>query len=346
LDQRENLRSAILKCKARLSQIENVLQRPLPTHRDGQRFKVSEDSLLRLHEEKQKLDFKITELEAAMERAMPNDLSRHRRNAACSQNCRGEVSASHDEWESFAKEFEKLMQKELALSADGPRGCLHAHVTFEGTSDMGFWSVSGPSTELTDKFKLLACRAALALRPANGTKPLDHWLRSLYLDLLDQKQKSGKFDELMFATADHQDGIINRLTASSAKYCTRLAVRSINVEASSEAQKPSALHDASKAYSGNDLFRYSDDYRSITFQGEHYVLTPHQALIIQQLHEALLSGIRALSKQMLLSRLGNPSSRLRDSFKTGDGLRLWGKLIVKVKGKHDMYRLNLSNERH
>jgi hypothetical protein len=89
-------------------------------------------------------------------------------------------------------------------------------------------------------------------------------------------------------------------------------------------------------------FVHSDDYRFIKFKGSDYVLTPNQSLAVQILYEALQQGLRGVSNTTLLERLGSPTSRLRDSFRSGDGPKLWNVLIVKIPGTKDVYSLNLS----
>jgi hypothetical protein len=90
------------------------------------------------------------------------------------------------------------------------------------------------------------------------------------------------------------------------------------------------------------IFHHSADYRAIKFKGTDYVLTPNQSLVVQVLHEALKEEISGASSTTLSDRLGTPASRLRDSFRSGDGPRLWKTLIVKVPRTKDMYKLNLS----
>lgn len=88
-------------------------------------------------------------------------------------------------------------------------------------------------------------------------------------------------------------------------------------------------------------FSHSDDYRTIRFAGREYSLTTNQALIIETLNESRKNGHRSVSKETLLSRIGSPQSRLRDSFRSGDGPALWGKLIVKTPKTRDMYTLKV-----
>ena len=92
-------------------------------------------------------------------------------------------------------------------------------------------------------------------------------------------------------------------------------------------------------------FKHSDDYRSITAGGVKYALTTNQALVIEELHRALQKGLSGCSNDHLLERLGNPRSRVRDSFKGGQGPAIWKNLISKVKGSKNMYCLKLPASR-
>jgi hypothetical protein len=83
-------------------------------------------------------------------------------------------------------------------------------------------------------------------------------------------------------------------------------------------------------------FQHSADYRSISFDGQHYTNTSRQAQIIEILHIAFLSGTPDLSDSHILEALDSPSSRLRDSFK---GSELWGTLII--SNRRGTRRLNL-----
>jgi hypothetical protein len=89
----------------------------------------------------------------------------------------------------------------------------------------------------------------------------------------------------------------------------------------------------------DEEFKHSDDFRSIRWMGKEYSLTPQQAQIVQVMYEALVGGTPEISNVHILDRLGNPTSRLRDSFRRTD---LWGdgKLIIPGK-KRGLYRLNL-----
>jgi hypothetical protein len=87
-------------------------------------------------------------------------------------------------------------------------------------------------------------------------------------------------------------------------------------------------------------FLPNEDYRSISVGGEVYRLTKHQALIVKKLHEAHQDENPYVSAAALRKVLKAPTSRLRDSFRSGDFPKFRKKWIVR-KGR-DMYALNLS----
>lgn len=76
-----------------------------------------------------------------------------------------------------------------------------------------------------------------------------------------------------------------------------------------------------------NVFVHSEDYRSITVKGEKYNLTTNQALIIKKLHNAYVKKLGSVSTTVLLTSIEAPRSRLRDSFRSGDGPKVWQKLI-------------------
>ncbi len=65
-NQRENLRNALIKYKAKIAHIERTLNQPRSTMWNGQPVKVIESGLLRLEEERQHLLYKVAELEAEL----------------------------------------------------------------------------------------------------------------------------------------------------------------------------------------------------------------------------------------------------------------------------------------
>lgn len=86
-------------------------------------------------------------------------------------------------------------------------------------------------------------------------------------------------------------------------------------------------------------FVHSDDYRAVTLKGKKYNLTPNQALIVASLHEAHLKRLSGVSKATLLKSIDAPDSRLRDSFRSGDGKTLWKNFVTRVG--RGMYALRL-----
>jgi hypothetical protein len=80
---------------------------------------------------------------------------------------------------------------------------------------------------------------------------------------------------------------------------------------------------------------HSDDYRTISLNGQRLCLTPRQAAIVKLLHqsryyEATTQTIRKKTKCGLI----------HDSFKTGDGPEIWKNVIVHQP--RGFYRLNLT----
>jgi hypothetical protein len=101
-----------------------------------------------------------------------------------------------------------------------------------------------------------------------------------------------------------------------------------------------SVSDTAEQKTASPTFVHSEDYRAITINGRQFSLTTNQALVVQTLHEAYEKGLVGVSVTTLLERIGAPSSRLRDSFRAGEGVELWNILILK-RGR-DMYSLKLS----
>jgi hypothetical protein len=81
---------------------------------------------------------------------------------------------------------------------------------------------------------------------------------------------------------------------------------------------------------------HSDDYRTISFQGQPcYHLTPRQAAIVRVLHQ---SPYCEASSQIIKKQ--TKCGVIRNSFKTGDGPEIWKKVIVHQP--RGFYRLNLT----
>jgi len=81
---------------------------------------------------------------------------------------------------------------------------------------------------------------------------------------------------------------------------------------------------------------YSDDYRTISFNGQRlYRLTPQQAAIVRVLHESRYyeASTQRIKKQ-------TKCRSIHDSFKRGDGPEIWKNVIV--HHSRGFYRLNLT----
>jgi hypothetical protein len=105
------------------------------------------------------------------------------------------------------------------------------------------------------------------------------------------------------------------------------------------AGKDSPAEVASEAGSADQQeFKHSSDYRSVSLRGLTYSLTPAQALIIQVLYEAYENRTPDISTTHILDRLGNPSARWQDSFKSN--LRAKKALIRRGESKGTL-RLNI-----
>jgi hypothetical protein len=93
---------------------------------------------------------------------------------------------------------------------------------------------------------------------------------------------------------------------------------------------------ATKRQRGSTL-EHSDDYRIISFNGQRLHLTQRQAAIVRVLHESRYyeASTQKIKKQTKCGSIG-------DSFKTGDGPKLWKKVIVHLDHPRGFYRLNLT----
>jgi len=81
---------------------------------------------------------------------------------------------------------------------------------------------------------------------------------------------------------------------------------------------------------------FSDDYRTIIFKGHPlYHLTPQQAAIVKLLHQSRYyeASTQTIRKQMKCGPIHN-------SFKTGDGPKIWKNVFV--NRPRGFYRLNLT----
>lgn len=90
-----------------------------------------------------------------------------------------------------------------------------------------------------------------------------------------------------------------------------------------------------------DVLVHSEDYRTITLRDKKYSLSTNQALIIKALHEAQQKGLPGLSTHELQKAIKTPKSRIRDSFRKGDGSRVWKELITHVP--RGVYALKLTD---
>ena len=105
-----------------------------------------------------------------------------------------------------------------------------------------------------------------------------------------------------------------------------------------QSTKPADSSDSNANRMQSDLV-HSDDYRTVTVRDKQYTLTPNQARIIQTLDEAAARGIYAVSTAALRKSIGSPQSRIKDSFRSGDGRKFWEEFVVQtVRG---MYVLKL-----
>jgi hypothetical protein len=93
---------------------------------------------------------------------------------------------------------------------------------------------------------------------------------------------------------------------------------------------------APKRQPGSTL-EHSDDCRIISFKGQRLHLTPGQAAIVRVLHQ---SPYCEASSHMIKKLTG--CSQIRDSFRAGDGPKLWRRVIVPSVHPRGFYRLNLT----
>jgi hypothetical protein len=86
-------------------------------------------------------------------------------------------------------------------------------------------------------------------------------------------------------------------------------------------------------------FSHSRDYRNIRYKGRAYLLTPQQAKIIEAIDEPRQRGIYQVGIQEI--RQKSSCGKISDSFRSGDGRKLWMRLLVPVKHCRGFYALNL-----
>jgi hypothetical protein len=92
------------------------------------------------------------------------------------------------------------------------------------------------------------------------------------------------------------------------------------------------------------IFSHSEEYNSITFNGERHTLQPRQAAVVKLLHEALKKGHPAVTTRKIMSIPGcEDVSSVRDIFKSR--LQLWGTLVINCENSSEgrgFYRLHPS----
>lgn len=72
-------------------------------------------------------------------------------------------------------------------------------------------------------------------------------------------------------------------------------------------------------------FRASEDYRSVSWQGQEFRFTATQAKVVRLLREAQLSKTPEIGQDQLLEKAGSQLSQLRDLFRRNPA---WRKLII------------------
>jgi hypothetical protein len=78
---------------------------------------------------------------------------------------------------------------------------------------------------------------------------------------------------------------------------------------------------------GPGVFTHSEEYRRISWRGKRYEPTRNQRVFIKKLHLQYLIGAPDVHQDELLKEIGQPSSRVRDSFRSANR-ELWGTLII------------------
>jgi hypothetical protein len=68
-------------------------------------------------------------------------------------------------------------------------------------------------------------------------------------------------------------------------------------------------------------FRPSQDYRSVTLQGQTYALTSRQADVVEILHDSYEEGMPDVPIDRILEKLGTPNARWQDTFKSNPEAR-------------------------
>ncbi len=86
------------------------------------------------------------------------------------------------------------------------------------------------------------------------------------------------------------------------------------------------------------VFKHSDDFRSVNLRGEQFTLTPQQAQAVEILHQAYLNDTPDLSQESILDRIGTTSTRLSDTFRSDQ--KIW-KTLIAQGAKRGTFRLNI-----
>jgi len=137
-------------------------------------------------------------------------------------------STSSAEWNKLHRKFLRLARDEKRQQrGEGRDRYLHASVSHRHEGGVSNdWYVYEGLEEIRPRFTLLATHAGVALGSRQDPKPLDFWLRHLFLDLLENKSK-----HLRFARDKGDDGIIERVCEASALYCLRLEKEAVEKSA-------------------------------------------------------------------------------------------------------------------
>jgi hypothetical protein len=102
--------------------------------------------------------------------------------------------------------------------------------------------------------------------------------------------------------------------------------------------RPKTSENSAGSGTGEALFTHSEDYSSVSLNGQRFALTSAQSQVIGKLHEAWKQGIPEFRQAYLLEELETSSKRLRDSFKSNPAA--WKALIRRGERKGTV-RLNL-----
>lgn len=241
-------------------------------------------------------------------------------------------------WRSLQLEFKALVDEELTSDPYNKNDrWLRAYITIAKAGERQIELGGGINEGFKARFEAVATRAGIALeKPLKKATPLQLWLYSLFLNLLEHRSSE------LFA-ASEEGGIIKRVCEASVTYCARLEKATLE----KSPNQPVAAGNRRKRRARNKTarreFSHSDDYRTIGFRGNPYRLTPQQAAIIRVLDEARKQGTCEVGKKAIQEKA--QCGKLSDSFRTGDGPKLWKTLVVSVDRPRGLYKLNLSTPR-